>query len=236
MTTLAELAAQLERQARRRFARDLARPLVYVALGASDAVGVGASTPANGYVALLADRLRRHYAPERRVVTHNLAVSGYTILDIERDELPGAPELAPDIVTLWSGGNDVVQSVEPEAFRDALTHILAGLQPTGAAVFVGTVPDMSLVPLIRSFPGWLMPMGDPTAYARRHSHELGDIVLNVAPLHGAHLVSLPMSRVLTDSRLVAGDGFHPSDAGHAQLAQVWWEAIAAVLGLAPRSP
>lgn len=235
MTTLAELQAQLQQQARRRFGRDQARPLVYVALGASDAVGVGASSPDRGYVSLLARRLRQYYAPARDVVTHNLAVSGYTILDIERDELPDAPHFAPDLVTLWTGGNDVVQSVEPEDFQRALTHVLTALQRSGAAVFVGMPPDLSLVPLIRAFPPWLMPMGDPPAYAHRRSQELGNLVLRLAPLCGAYVVTLPMSRVLADPRLVAADGFHPSDAGHAELAQAWWTAITGALGLAPRS-
>lgn len=229
MTTLAELQAQLQQQARRRFARTLRRPLVYVALGASDAVGVGASDPAHSYVELLAARLRRHYHPERAVTTRNLAVSGYTLLDIDRDELPRLSALAPDIITLWTGGNDVVQSVEADQFRDALVHILQGVQQSGAAIFVGTVPDLSAVPLIRSFPAWIMPMGDPAAYARRHSRELGEVVLRLVPAYGGTLVDLPMSQVLTNPSLVAPDGFHPSDSGHARLAAAWWTEVSKLL-------
>jgi lysophospholipase L1-like esterase len=229
MTTLAELQAQLSRQAQHRLLRNVDRPLVYVALGASDAVGVGASDAAHSYVELLAARLRDHFSPARAVTVRNLAISGYTILEIDRDELARVPALAPDIVTLWTGGNDVIQSVDPAEFRGALAHILSVLQRTPAAVFVGTVPDMSLVPLVRSFPAWIMPLGDPAAYARRHSHDLGEIVLRLVPTYGARLVSLPMSQVLTVPALVARDGFHPSDAGHARLAASWWAEIRKVL-------
>lgn len=229
MTTLAELQAQLEQQRRRRLAPDVRRPLVYVALGASDAAGIGASAPQRSYVELLAARLRRYYAPERAVTMHNLAVSGYTILDIEREELPQVPALAPDLVTVWAGGNDVVQSVETDAFRGALQHVLAVLRNTGAAVFVGTVPDLSVMPLIRSFPAWLMPMGDPAVYARHRSRDLGDVVLRLVPAYGAVLVNLPMSEVLAHRDLVAADGFHPSDAGHARLADAWWQEIRRLL-------
>jgi acyl-CoA thioesterase-1 len=225
MTTLAALQAQLRQKARERFRRDVGRPLVYVALGASDAAGVGASDAAHSYVELLATRLRQHYRPQRAVTVRNLAVSGYTIVEIDREELLRVPALDPDIVTLWTGGNDVVQSVESSEFHDALVHILRVLQRTGAAVFVGTVPDLSLVPLIRSFPAWVMPLGDPVAYARRRSRDLGDIVLRVAPPYRATLVNLPMSQVLADPTLVAGDGFHPSDAGHARLAEAWWAEV-----------
>ena len=229
MTTLAELQAQLRQHARQRFARNVERPLVYVALGASDAVGVGASDLAHSYVELVAERLRRHFAPARAVTLRNLAVSGYTILEIDREELARVPALAPDIVTLWTGGNDVVQSVDIAEFRGALAHILGVLQRCGAATFVGTVPDLSLVPLVRSFPAWIMPFGDPTSYARRHSRDLGEIVLRLVPAYGGTVVNLPMSQVLTDPSLVASDGFHPSDAGHAHLAASWWQEIRKLL-------
>ena len=225
MTTLAALQAQLRQAARERFRRDITQPLVYVALGASDAAGVGASDAARSYVELLAARLRAHYRPDRAVTVRNLAVSGYTIAEIDRDELPQVPALAPDIVTLWTGANDVIQSVDTSVFHDALVHILRVLQQTGAAIFVGTVPDLSLVPLIRSFPAWVMPLGDPVAYARRRSRDLGDIVLRVAPTYGATLVNVPMSQVLADPTLVAADGFHPSDAGHTRLADAWWAEV-----------
>jgi acyl-CoA thioesterase I len=229
MTTLAELQAQLRQQERRRFMRTLNRPLVYVALGASDAVGVGASDPAHSYVELLAARLRRYYHPDRAVTIKNLAVSGYTLPDIGRVELPHLAALAPDIITLWTGGNDVVQSVAADEFHHALLRILQAVQHTGAAIFVGTVPDLSLVPLVRSFPAWVMPMGDPAAYARRHSRELGEVVLRLVPSYGGTLVDLPMGQVLTDPSLVAPDGFHPSDAGHARLAEAWWAEVRKLL-------
>jgi lysophospholipase L1-like esterase len=34
-----------------------------------------------------------------------------------------------------------------------------------------------------------------------------------------------MSQVLADPTLVAADGFHPSDAGHARLADAWWAEV-----------
>ncbi|MGI8915497.1 MAG: SGNH/GDSL hydrolase family protein [Chloroflexota bacterium] len=229
MTTLAELQAQIQRQARQRFALEIRRPLVYVALGASDAVGVGATDASHSYVELLTARLRRHYSPQRAVTVRNLAVSGYTILEIDRDELRQVSALAPDIVTLWTGGNDVIQSVETAEFGAALSHIMRLLQQSGAAVFVGTVPDLSLVPLVRAFPAWVMPFGDPVAYARRRSRDLGEIVQRLVPTYGGNVVSLPMSQILADPSLVASDGFHPSDAGHRRLAEAWWAEISKLL-------
>lgn len=229
MTTLAELQAELQQRARQRFSRTLARPLVYVALGASDAAGMGASSPANGYVPLLGERLKAHYRPDRRVAVHNLGVSGYTIVDIARDELPRVAPLAPDVVTLWTGGNDVLQSVPADEFRANLALILGTLQRTGAAVFVGSVPDLSVVPLVRSFPAWFMPLGNPVDFARRHSEELADVALRLVPAYDAQLVRLPMGEILTNPALVALDGFHPSDLGHARLAAAWWEEMRGLL-------
>jgi len=229
MTTLAELQAQLLRQTRQRFARNAGRSLIYVAMGASDAVGVGATTPSNGYVERIAARLRSHFATTRAVVVHNLGVSGYTLGDIVQYELPSVAALRPDLVTLWAGANDVMESADSDEFREQLTRLLATVQRSGAELFVATVPDLSLVPMIRSFPPWLMPLGDAGSYARRRSRELGEIVVRLVPVYAGHLVNLPLTEILAHPNLVAMDGFHPSDAGYARLADAWWQEISRLL-------
>lgn len=228
--TLADLQAQLVQATRAKLARELDRPLVYAALGASDTVGIGATVPDVGYVDQLAERLRAYYEPRRPVDVHNLGVSGYTLRDIEQWQVPRVPALRPDLVTLWAGGNDVLQSVDPSDFAAQLARTLGVLQRSDAVVFVATVPDLSVLPVVRSLPPWLMPLSDLTGYAHRRSRELGDAVLRLAPAHGAHLVHLAMGEVLADPTLVAADGFHPSDLGYARLADAWWQVIKPFLG------
>src|SRR5262245_50100030 len=75
----------------------------YAALGASDAVGIGASPVSEGYVYLLSRRLS---APRHGTNLHNFGVLG-----AQADQIAGAPleqaiAVDPDVVTLWTGSND----------------------------------------------------------------------------------------------------------------------------------
>ncbi len=112
--------------------------LHYVALGDSAAQGVGASSVAHGYVALLARRIAERTG--REVVVTNLSVSGATSADVVRDQLPLLRDLhfTPDLVTLDIGANDVVfPGHTPSTFEANLDVILEAL-PEGA--FVADVP------------------------------------------------------------------------------------------------
>jgi lysophospholipase L1-like esterase len=76
-------------------------PQVQVALGASDAVGVGAMRPAeDGWVPLVAAGL-----PEGTQLV-NLGVSGATLADMLADQLPVARDASPRWVTIWPAPND----------------------------------------------------------------------------------------------------------------------------------
>src|ERR687883_259921 len=78
------------------------RTLTYVAIGASDAVGVGATNPeTDGWVPQLGQRL----GPDVRLV--NLGVSGSTLHQAIEEQLGPALEAQPDIVTVWLAVNDL---------------------------------------------------------------------------------------------------------------------------------
>src|SRR5262245_19758940 len=70
--------------------------VVYVAIGASDAVGLGASDPnKTAYVPLLIARL------PRAANALNLGISGATVHDALTQELPRAIADQPTLVTVW---------------------------------------------------------------------------------------------------------------------------------------
>ncbi|HEX8728186.1 MAG TPA: SGNH/GDSL hydrolase family protein, partial [Ktedonobacterales bacterium] len=73
----------------------------YVAIGASDAVGVGASNPnTSAYVPILISRLPKgSYAL-------NLGIDGETLSRALNDELPQAIAAHPTLITVWLVGND----------------------------------------------------------------------------------------------------------------------------------
>src|SRR5260370_39154939 len=78
-----------------------ARPVTYVAIGASDAVGVGAKDPiTEGWVPRLGARL----GPEARVI--NLGVSGSTLAPALDERLRPALHAPPDNGTGGAGGDD----------------------------------------------------------------------------------------------------------------------------------
>ncbi len=74
--------------------------LTYVAMGASDAVGIGAFPLDEGYVYKIRDGLSQF---ADTVELTNLGVSGERIKYIEETALPTAIARDPDVVTLWLG-------------------------------------------------------------------------------------------------------------------------------------
>src|SRR5215831_15319841 len=87
------------------------RPLTYVAIGASDAVGVGAANPEkDGWVPKLGVAL----GPDVRVV--NLGVSGSTLSQARQEQLGPALDAQPDVVTVWLAVNDLNARVPLEQY------------------------------------------------------------------------------------------------------------------------
>src|SRR5438094_2367938 len=81
-------------------------PVTYVALGASDAVGIGSNIPGSqGYVPLVAAHLPKG--------SHaiNLGISGVHLHEALTEELPLALNLAPNLVTIWLVSNDFMAGV-----------------------------------------------------------------------------------------------------------------------------
>ncbi len=199
---------------------------MYVAMGASDAIGIGSSTLDGGYVPRVTARLRQRLGTVQLL---NLGINGATLPEIARMELPRAIEAKPDLVTLMAGGNDVIQSVPPEEFRDALRRILRGITQTTRRVVVATVPNIALLPIVNAIPDFFLPFGDKRAYLSNASTALGRIVIEEVSRHGARLVHVTMSDTLNEPSLISPDGFHPSDEGYRRLADRFWEQIEPLL-------
>jgi len=116
----------------------------YVAIGASDTVGVGANDPAKGsWPALVAARLPAGSPPYT-----NLGVAGSLTLQAVSQQLPGAIAQRPNVISVWLAVNDLNATIEPASFAESLRQIVDGLvQKTGATIFVGNVPDLRAVPV-----------------------------------------------------------------------------------------
>ena len=189
-----------------------ARPLTYVALGASDSVGVGATVPEReSWVAVLHARL-----PEgSRLV--NLGVSGSLLRQALDQQLPVALDAGPDLVTVWLAVNDLNARVPLERYAADLDTLLRALRErTDATILVGNVPDMSTLPAaarmnLEPIPRW------------------NAAIEEIVARNGAHLVELrdAWRELAEHPEYVSSDGFHPSTAGYARLADRFYEAVAA---------
>lgn len=187
--------------------------VVYVALGASDTVGVGAANPArDNWAALLARRLP-HGA---RYV--NLGRSGITLAGALTRELPAALAAHPTVVTVWLAVNDLNAGVAPSLYAARLNMLLAALRQTHARVVVGNVPDLRLVPAYA--------MLDPVqvdAVARAQNAVIAAAVLR----HGATLVDLyhASTALWGHPEYISRDGFHPSTRGYVVLADLFYRVM-----------
>ena len=188
----------------------------YVAIGASDTVGVGAADPRSGsWPARVAARL-----PAGTDYV-NLGVSGSLASQAAREQLPAALGLRPQIVTIWLAVNDLNASVPASDYAAALRSVVAPLvSATAARIFVGDVPDLRSVP---AYAG-----ADQSALLARISAYNAAIAAVGASFGGRVAVvdlftgSAPLVSTIT----VSADGFHPSDAGYALIADRFAKAIA----------
>ena len=124
------------------------REIVWAVLGDSAAVGVGAETWEDTYVAQVADRLAAETGRPVRVV--NLAVSGAKAHDVLETQVPRLETLLAggarvDAVTCVVGGNDVTWTLpfRVERFAEPLEEIAQRL-PAGSAL--GLVPSFRIWP------------------------------------------------------------------------------------------
>lgn len=193
--------------------------ITYVAMGASDAVGVGAFPLEDGYVYKIRDDLLS-YAD--RVEFENLGASGERISYYENTELPAAIAHKPDVVTIWAGPNDVGGGVDTAKFEAALERVLAALRQQSSAIIVmANVPDLTVLPFYQLFPDEDVTLARIQAY--------NEAIARQCAAYGVPLVDLYRGRYAENVEYVSIDGFHPSNTGHAKLAELYLEEILKVL-------
>jgi acyl-CoA thioesterase I len=186
----------------------LAPPLVgsYVALGASETYGVGATPHTRGYAFLVASALHsKHFL--------DTGIPGTTLDAGYQAELTQALDARPSLCTVFFGVNDFQAGVSMIGFFQDLHDLVGSLRQGGSQVLVIGIPDLSYVP----------------AVARLHFGDLRQVVaswnsgMRRATLQaGGHFLDLAAygRELATHHNYVAADGLHPSNAGHARLAQI----------------
>ncbi len=195
----------------------------YIAIGASDAVGVGATDQnRTAYVPLLIARLPKGSA------ALNLGISGETLSGALKDELPQAVAAKPTIITVWLVGNDFKNCVPLQQYGADLNTLLTDLaQQTSAKVFVANAPDFSTLPAIQQAAAGGSFCGAPgtVASVRAMSQQWNVVIDASVAAHHDTLIDLFNSELTSHPDYISGDGFHPSDQGYLALANLFWAAI-----------
>lgn len=197
-----------------------AASVVYAAIGASDAYGIGTTDPAtDNWPAALA----RTLGPSVRLI--NLGIPGATVALANRDELPVVARAKPRLVTVFLGINDLSDGEDTATFTREMNALLDALRAqTDARVYVANLPDLSLLPY---FAG--------SNHVALHEQVLAwNAAIAAAALRtGAVLVDLydDWSELAQNPAYISSDGLHPSTAGAKRLAEAFAQAIAASGGL-----
>jgi lysophospholipase L1-like esterase len=184
----------------------------YVALGDSFTAGLVAGEPR------WADEVARALGPRTRY--ENLAWVGATSADVEEKQLDQALSLAPDVVTLVCGANDVLESVRPDpgAYAARLARMFDRLRSEvpSAAVITATYPDISRFLDLR-----------PRTRARveQGMRRFNAACRGVAERHGVALLDGFDDPAAAERDTYADDGFHPSAEGHRRAAAAFLRAL-----------
>jgi lysophospholipase L1-like esterase len=176
----------------------------YVALGDSCAEGLDDPYPDGrtyrGWTDLTAAALSQ-VSPSLEYA--NLAVRGRRLDQIVDEQVPLAVAQRPDLVTLFGGGNDVLQG-RWQSTADALDTAVASLTEAARTVVLFTLPDIARLPGLRR----LRPRVD----------QLNDLVTATAARHGALLVDVREDPFCDDERLYGADRLHLGTRGHQRVA------------------
>jgi len=187
-----------------------------VAIGDSFTEGMADPDPAraNGYVGW-ADRLAAHLAPMagsggdsdgRPVFGYaNLAIRGRLLADIAGPQVDSALALAPDLVSIVGGGNDILRPrADIDALAARLEDAVTRLRASGAEVLLATPTDPRDAPLIKA------SRGRAATYTAH--------IWSIARRHDAHVIDLWGMDALRDWRLWAPDRIHLTSEGHRRVA------------------
>jgi lysophospholipase L1-like esterase len=192
----------------------------YVAIGDSsteglmDRDGAPGGGGSGGFVGW-SRRLAQHVADlQGGLLYANLGVRGLTTREIRERQLAAALSLEPDLVSVFSGTNDVLRPrFDVTAFAadvHAIQHALRGIDAT---VITFTLPD--LTPLLP----WAAPLAGRIRAMNAAVHA-------ACAATGTLLVDFATHPVTTDPRLWAPDRIHANSAGHARIAAALAQGLA----------
>lgn len=178
----------------------------YVAIGDSSTEGLDDPDGRGGYrgwANRLAERIAR---AQGSLLYANLGVRGRRTRRIREEQLEPALAMQPDLVTLFSGTNDVIGArFNVDTVAADIDAMHRALVATGTTVLTFTLPDLSPV----------MPVARMVVARVR---ALNDALRQISTRRGVILVDVAMHNVASDPRLWSEDRLHANSLGHARIA------------------
>jgi len=197
-----------------------------VLLGDSSALGVGVDRVAETVGGRLAELLSTREAggAGRRVELSSVAVSGSRATDLATQVARALLGEAPDLAVILVGANDVLRLHRPSESAAHLATAVRRLVDAGAAVVVGTCPDLgaarAFAPPLRQIVGLF---GRQLARAQNEAvAAAGGVPVDLGAATG------PVFRA--DAGTLCRDGFHPSADGYRVWAHALYPAVVDALG------
>ncbi|MGE0442443.1 MAG: SGNH/GDSL hydrolase family protein [Gemmatimonadales bacterium] len=185
----------------------------YVAIGDSSTEGLDDPDGRGGYRGW-ANRLAELVAAwQGGLLYANLGIRGKRTGEILAEQLEPALAMQPDLVTVFSGTNDVVgRRFEIAPVAADIETLQSRLTGAGATVLTFTLPDLRPV----------MPLA---ALVTERVEALNEAIRAAARKSGAIVVDIARHPVASDPRLWSLDRLHANAVGHARIAQALAEAL-----------
>ena len=177
----------------------------FVAIGDSFTEGLDDVAPGGSYRGW-SDRLAGLLAAEYPGLRYaNLAVRGRVLREIVAEQVPVAAAMAPGLVSLGGGGNDVLHlGADPDTLAELFDAAVARLQGAGSRVLIFSICDPDTFPLIRLLRGRI------AAY-NRHGRAIADA-------RDCYLVDLWSMHFLRSPSAWAPDRLHLNAQSHQRVA------------------
>lgn len=190
-------------------------PLVYVAIGDSTGIGLGARD-GGGYVDRLFARIAQKHPGSTLI---NLSAAGATTSDAVDKQITRPDATRATLITICVGLNDLLRGREAKQFAENYETVVAKLRQPGRLIVVATLPDVASAPALKG-------MADESL--RTRLGQFNKAIEGIAGRYGVPLVDLyKLSGEMGGSRaeFFSSDGLHPSELGYAHWTEAMWPVI-----------
>jgi len=197
---------------------------VYVAVGASETTGTGSDQPLrDGWPRVL----HRVALPPGSVMV-NMGVPGTTVAQAIAEQVDATLAARPNLITVWLNVNDMTRGVSAAEYERQLESLVRAVRRSATTrVLVANAPPLDQLPAYQA--GTLVGLPAPEV-VRQLVADYNAATARVVQRQGALLVDLHAAALAarsagTETTLVSRDGFHPSTAGHAAIAEVFAKVL-----------